>query len=256
MTRHARNESQTGIYHIITRGINQQNVFEYAEDYMRFKEILLSLKKKSGIVLYGYCLMGNHVHLAIRAGTEPIGNSFKRIGVSYAAWYNGKYKRSGPLFQDRFRSEPIDDDVYFLAVLRYIHRNPVKAGICRNPGDYNWSSYSDYIGKGDGLTDIPEVLQMYSKNPESQVKLFIEFTKEENEDTFLDIDNPARPSDEMLRDRVMKICGAKSVGDFQLLPEDEREFALISMRKGGMSIRQIVRMTGVPFGVVRKFSRG
>lgn len=85
--------------------------------------------------------MGNHVHLLLREGKEPLSQIFKRLGVRYVYWYNWKYKRTGHLFQDRFKSEPVEDDTYFLAVLRYIYQNPVKAGLCEKPEEYQWSSY-------------------------------------------------------------------------------------------------------------------
>ena len=88
MTRHSRVESNTGIYHVMLRGINRQNIFEEREDYERFKECLSGIKKKCGIKFFGYCLLSNHIHILIEAGGEPIGTSLKRIGVSYVFWYN------------------------------------------------------------------------------------------------------------------------------------------------------------------------
>jgi REP element-mobilizing transposase RayT len=74
--------------------------------------------------------MGTHVHLLIKEETEALGKIMKRIGVRYVYWYNRKYERSGHLFQDRYKSEPVDDDGYFMTVLRYIHQNPRKSGLC------------------------------------------------------------------------------------------------------------------------------
>jgi REP element-mobilizing transposase RayT len=251
MTRRARIESETGIYHVMLRGINKQNIFEYSEDYERFKSCLFDAKEKSGIKLFGYCLMNNHVHILIGIGPEPIGAVFKRVGVKYAYWYNKKYERQGPLFQDRFKSEPVLDDIHLLSVLRYIHQNPVKAGICSDILDYEWSSYRDYTGEGAGLIDTDTVLGIISKNPADQVRLFKDFTYEESLGVFADIDNVTRPTDESLRERVIEICGAKTPGEFQDMPIDERTLAIRAMRDSGMSIRQIVRLTGLPFGVVR-----
>jgi len=91
--------------------------------------------------------MSNHIHLVLKEGEEDLGTVFKRIGASYVYWYNWKYNRSGHLFQDRFKSEPVEDDTYFLTVLRYIHQNPIKAGITGNISNYPWSSYAEYIGR-------------------------------------------------------------------------------------------------------------
>jgi REP element-mobilizing transposase RayT len=250
MTRQVRVESATGIYHVILRGINRQNIFENPEDYEKLLRCLFDAKNKDGIKLYGYCLMTNHVHIIVGAGTEPISVSFKRIGVSYVSWYNRKYYRQGPLFQDRFKSEPIEDDSYLLLALRCIHQNPVKAGMCKSPEEYRWSSFTDYTGSGDGIADIEEVLAMFSKDPAAQSALFREFNREEEDVKFIDIDD-ACPSDEALKGRMIKICGVKSTGEFRAMNSNEKAHAIRLMRIDGMPMRQIVGLTGVPFGVVR-----
>lgn len=89
--------------------------------------------------------MDNHVHLLMSEGTEEISKIMKRINVSYAYYFNQKYGRIGHLFQDRFKSEGIEDDTYLLAATRYIHNNPVRANIVKHAGEYKWSSYGIYI---------------------------------------------------------------------------------------------------------------
>ena len=89
--------------------------------------------------------MNNHIHLLIKEGQEELGTVFRRIGAKYVYWYNRKYSRRGHLFQDRYKSEVVEDDGYLLTVLRYIHQNPLKAGIVKNIEQYPWSSYQDYI---------------------------------------------------------------------------------------------------------------
>ena len=143
MPRQARRKSESGIYHIILRGINQQQIFEDEEDSRRFLETLSKYKEQCGYEIYAYCLMGNHVHILLKEGKENLTLVLKRIAGSYVYWYNWKYHRSGHLFQDRFKSEPVEDDAYFLTVIRYIHQNPVKAGICRNVDGYKFSSYNE-----------------------------------------------------------------------------------------------------------------
>jgi len=252
MTRQARVESNAGIYHVMLRGINRQNIFEEREDYERFKECLSGVKKKCGIKLFGYCLLSNHIHILTGTDREPIGTSLKRICVSYVFWYNRKYNRQGPLFQDRFKSEPVEDDIYLLSALRYIHQNPVKAGICSRLRDYQWSSYIDYMDGGDGFTDTGDVLNMFSLKNSDQIRLFEKFMNEENDAVFADIGERVYTSDEVIREKIIKVCGARSVGEFQLLSHDERLKAVRALRDEGISIRQIVRMTGEPFGIVRK----
>ena len=117
MPRQARKKSESGIYHIMLRGINKQQIFEDEEDFQKFIQVLKECKAVSEYKLFAYCLMGNHIHMLIKPEKEPLELVFKRIGSRYVYWYNWKYRRTGHLFQDRYKSEPINDDSYFLTVL-------------------------------------------------------------------------------------------------------------------------------------------
>ena len=159
MPRQARKESGTGIYHVMLRGINRQDIFEDAEDYMRMLRCMqLMLEQYDDLgnhlpplcTFYAYCLMSNHVHLLLRVNQEDIGSTIKHLAVMYAMYYNQKYSRSGHVFQDRFKSEPVNDMAYFVTLLRYIHQNPTKAGIVSKVGDYDWSSWKEYTGEVPG----------------------------------------------------------------------------------------------------------
>ena len=130
MPRTARIPSASGCYHVVLRGIGKQILFEEDEDYRRFLHTLERYLRDEKADIYAYCLMENHVHLLLHADSG-LDRLMKRIGTSYAYYFNEKYSRSGHLFQDRFSSEPVEDEAYLLAVVRYIHNNPQKAGICR-----------------------------------------------------------------------------------------------------------------------------
>ena len=107
MPRQARKKSENGIYHIMFRGINKQQIFQENEDYRKFLNVVKECKEISGFKLFAYCLMGNHAHLLLKEGNENLDLIVKRIGSRYVYWYNTKYKRAGHLFQDRYKSEPI-----------------------------------------------------------------------------------------------------------------------------------------------------
>jgi len=149
MPRQARKKSESGIYHVMFRAVNQQQIFEDGEDFERFIQILTDCKAISGYKLFAYCLMGNHIHLLIQEGKELIEQVMKRIATRFVYWYNIKYQRAGHLFQDRFKSEPVEDDAYFATVVRYIHQNPVKAGLCKKISDYPFSSYKAFFDDSD-----------------------------------------------------------------------------------------------------------
>ncbi|WP_236905052.1 transposase [Clostridium formicaceticum] len=127
MPREAREKSETRIYHIIIRGANRQEIFHDDEDRIRFLETFEKYKNNTKMKVHGWCLMGNHAHLLLEEGSEELSVTMKRIGVSYVWYYNWKYKTTGHLFQDRFKSEKVEKDDYLLTVIRYIHQNPFPA---------------------------------------------------------------------------------------------------------------------------------
>ena len=142
------------------RAVNRQQIFFDTEDYCYFSNLLVKYKSISSFKLHAFCLMGNHVHLLIQVQDEPLDQLIKRFENAFVYWYNAKYHRTGHLFQDRFRSEPVEDDVYFLTVLRYILRNPVEAGLCTFPQEYIYGSARDYLMSENGITDTEHTFSM------------------------------------------------------------------------------------------------
>ncbi|MCI5739847.1 MAG: transposase [Ruminococcus sp.] len=247
MPRQARKKSESGMYHIMLRGINQQQIFEDSEDCDKFIQILQECKAVSGFKLFAYCLMGNHIHLLIKPEKEPLEQVFKRIGGRYVYWYNVKYQRVGHLFQDRFKSEPVEDDSYFLTVIRYIHQNPVKAGLCKNIQDYKYSSYQEYISK-PYLVDVNFVYDIVSKEE------FLRYNHEMNADKCLEIaDAPKlRVTDEQAMKIIENISHCKTTAEFQRLDSKSRDAFIETFNENGLSIRQISRLTGISKGLVEK----
>ena len=244
MPRQARKKSESGIYHIMLRGINQQQIFEDEEDSLRFLETLLKYKEQCGYEIYAYCLMGNHVHILLKEGKEDLTLVLKRIAGSYVYWYNWKYHRSGHLFQDRFKSEPVENDIYFLTVIRYIHQNPVKAGVCKNIDGYKFSSYNEYVNRAN-LIDAEFCFGIIDKEQ------FIEFNNRFNDDICLDItDGDYRLTDDEAMKIIWKICKCKSVSDFQKFDKDKRNYYIEKLYQQRLSIRQISRLTGLSRKIV------
>ena len=248
MPRQARKKSESGIYHVMLRGINQQQIFEDSEDYYKFLDILTECKAISEFKLIAYCLMGNHIHLLIKEGPETLEQIFKRICGRFVYWYNIKYQRAGHLFQDRFKSEPVDSEKYFFTVLRYIHQNPVKAGVCKRVENYVYSSYLEYIS-GKNLVDTDYVLEL------TTIEEFVGLHQQNKEDSCLDITDKVirRVTDEQAKYLIKKIAKCDNVADFQNLDIPVRDKYLKKLRDKGISIRQLSRLTGISFNVVRKF---
>lgn len=251
MPRRARKKSKTCIYHVMLRAINRQTIFEDDEDREKFLTVIHDCKKISGYELYAYCLMGNHVHLLIKEGKEELDQVFRRIGARYVYWYNYKYRRTGHLFQDRFKSEPVENDEYFLAVLRYIIQNPVKAGICGRIEEYEWSSIKEYKG-GQGITDTDFALSMFGEEKSISEKQIMNYLKQDEKGSFLEDEDKRALTDAETEKKVNEICGAKGVAVFQGLSVLERDKKIALLKEAGLSIRQIVRLTGISFGIVRK----
>ena len=251
MPRGAREKSESGVYHTMLRGINRQRIFENDRDCERFVEILGEYKQICGYELYAYCLMGNHVHILLKEGAEPLERVFRRIASKYVYWFNVRYDRVGHLFQDRYKSEPVDDDAYFLTVLRYILRNPVEAGLCSRPEQYRFSSCADYMGRA-GVTDTAFALSLLPGEG------FGEFVSAPTGERCLDIgEKPShRLTDDDARLIIEEISGCPSVTAFQALPQGQRDTYLAEILLRGISIRQASRLTGISPGVVRRFTPG
>lgn len=237
----------------MSRGINRQVIFEDEEDYEKMLQIVKDCKEKSGFQLFAYCFMENHIHLLIKVENDGIEKIFKRLGVRYVYWYNFKYGRVGHLFQDRYKSEPIEDDQYFLTVLGYIHQNPVKSGVCKKAEEYKWSSYREYCGE-QGITDVEYALKLFHEDKEEAIKEFIQYSTKENADLCLDIEaaQSSRLSDKEAQEIIKSICRVKNASEVQKFDPEKRNQCLAAMKVRGLSIRQISRLTGISFGVVRK----
>lgn len=240
MPRKAREKSSLCIYHVILRGVNKQIIFEDDGDYQQFISILKYYKKHCNFKLYAYCLMNNHIHLLIEHTDINLEIIMKKVEVKFVRWYNQKYQRVGHLFQDRYKSEPVNDMRYFQTVFRYIHQNPLHAGLEAAPGTYPWSSYHDYAACDSSFIDIHKIFELFSDYRECIDYLHIN-TKEK----CLEYDSSSHLSDadalKIIRERT--VCNSPS--DFQRLELFTRNCYLKELHDAGISIRQLSRLTGI-----------
>ena len=268
MPRTARKTATSGIYHIMLRGINRQDIFTDDTDRQRFLQLLDDLQhdydeKGNEIarpcILYAYCLMSNHVHLLYRQGTEEIDQSMKRLEVSYAQYFNKKYGRTGHFFQDRFKSEPCEDFEYFITLLRYIHQNPIKAGITKNAEDYQWSSWREYIATAPCAptlcnTFVPiKRLQLSGLTLQDLNEMVNETLPDDCGCLEMDESDIAqRLSDEQVRDLLEQICGFRDSAQFQHLPINRQRNIVAQAATHGAAINQLARITGLSYRQVYK----
>lgn len=138
-----------GFYHVTLRGNHRQDIFFSDEDRLRLERYVATALEQVGARVHAYCWMTNHIHLLIQVADTPLGAFMQRIGSRYARAVQACVPTTGHLFQNRYHALLVDVDRYFLALLRYIHLNPVRAGLVSDPEDYRWSSHRAYLGLAD-----------------------------------------------------------------------------------------------------------
>jgi putative transposase len=175
--------SNSSFYHIVNRGVLRQTIFHDKQDAREFVGIIKQYKTREEIEIYHWCLMGNHYHLVLKMRKpERISKLIGGIQQVYAQYYHKRYHTAGRLFGSRFKSQVIEDESYLLVCGRYVERNPVRAGLIKNPWDWSESSALYYVlGKKDAITDknphwadgnAEEYKQWLLKETEQEVELF------------------------------------------------------------------------------------
>lgn len=245
MPRVQRKKSKTGYYHIILRGNEKKEIFLDNEDRWKFLDIISHKKQDNSYSLYSFCLMDNHVHLLIKEDKQDIAKIMQKIAVSYVSFFNQKYKRVGHLFQDRFRSEPVESDSYLLSLIRYIHQNPVKAKMVKSTREYKWSSYNTYLTDNDHFRKIinpDSVLRIFSDNLQNARELYQEFMNTDSKEKYLDI-TEEEVMDENRAKALYRLWleNGKIRNNQPISDETIKEFK----KATGLSCRKIAGITGV-----------
>lgn len=159
MPRQARQLAVGRYYHLYNRGNNHQAIFFERENYGHFLRLFRHYVAARIVQVTAYCLMPNHYHFLIFLRESGLSKAMQRFVLAYTHGMNHRYGRSGTLFQGRFQTKEVDRDEYLLHLTRYIHLNPVKAGLVQCPEDWEFSSYQDYVGLRRGtLPRSAEVL--------------------------------------------------------------------------------------------------
>jgi putative transposase len=151
MARKPRLHDPGGYYHVILRGNGGSPIFFSPEDRVYFYELLKEATSRFGCRVHAFCLMGNHVHLAVQVGQTPLSKIMQNIAFRYTRKINKQEKKIGHLFQGRFKAILVDDQSYLLELVRYIHLNPVRAGLAKKAADWQWSGHNVYIGKAHNV---------------------------------------------------------------------------------------------------------
>ena len=246
MPRAARLKSNTHIYHVIVRGNNRQAIFQDERDYHYYFKCLFGAKNNHSLDFYAYCLMPNHVHLLVYDPADRLSDAMRQISTKYVYYYNHKYGRVGYLFQDRFKSFPVETETYALTLVRYINQNPIRAGLERTLGAYPYNSYADILS-GIGSLVNPNFAKSFFASSEQLFEYF---------STIVPKMTPqgARISDAAASELMAKYCKCKSPSDFAQMDSSEQIRIIQIMLRLQIPASQIVRITGVSKYLVRKAS--
>ncbi len=213
MARQPRIEYQGAFYHVTSRGNMRAEIFFEDADRERFLDILRRTKERYAYSLHAYVLMDNHFHLLIETPLGNLNKLMQNINTSYTVWINKKYRRSGHLFQGRYKAIIVDKDNYILSLGRYIHLNPVKAGIVKHPKEYSWSSYREYIGNRlTSLVDNTDTLLYFSediKRARVEYKNYVENNMEEAKNPFDEVKAEIVLGVEGFIERIKKLISDK-----------------------------------------------
>ena len=149
------------LYHVIVRGNQRRKTFRCDDDYKAYIDRLEKYRAKCHVRIYAYCLMPNHVHLLVETGSTPLAKLMQGLQQSYTQYFNRSYRKVGHLFQGRYKAIICNKEKYLLALLRYIHLNPVRAGLAKRPEGYAHSGHSCYLIDGTAkIIDARPILKL------------------------------------------------------------------------------------------------
>ena len=206
MARPLRIEYPGAFYHVTSRGNERKKIFFAKADFGKFRDYLIEAQVKYDFVLHCYVLMSNHFHLIIEARHANLSQLMHYINGSYTNYINRRRRRSGHLFQGRYKAILVDWDSYLLELTRYLHLNPVRAKMVERPELYEHSSYGCYIGKCRNESVHPDLaLSMLSKNPREAAKRYKDFVE--------------KAIDQALESPLEKVYGGLALGSAKFIKE-------------------------------------
>ena len=180
MARPLRIEFEDGVYHVTARGTERRKIVRDADDCRKWFELFDRSAARRQWQVYAVVLMTNHFHIFLRTPLANLSAGMHDVCSGYATCFNRRHRRAGPLFQGRFKSIVVERDAHLLELSRYVHLNPVKAGLTKRLAAYQWSSYKWYVepAKAPPWLAWQEVLSQYGEDIESAVASYVGFLKD------------------------------------------------------------------------------
>ena len=261
-------------YHVMARGIRGSNIFQDDEDRAKYLSFLTEYLARSGCTCHAWTLMSNHYHLLIQTGEQSLAELMRPLNSRYAQYHARKHQLRGYLFQDRYKSVATQDQRYVREIVRYIHGNPLRAGICKNLGElanYPWSSHAAFLGRKDcefvdswvvlrgfgrTKTEAREAYQEFMADglgqPDEELIKLIRMTNQGKADTHNPgcwvIGDPELVKAALALDKTNRVRLARYRAEGVTLSELGREFA----RKSGIREQDLLRRSrGTRFSSLR-----
>ncbi len=180
MARPWRIQYEGAIYHIMSRGVGRDEIFQTNDDYSKFLGYLESAREKFHLDIFAFVLMSNHYHILLRTNEANLSRAMQWIQTSYSVYFNRNHNRIGHLFQGRYKSILVENESYWNILSLYIHLNPIRAGMVKKLSEYKWSSYHDYVNakKRNTWVNSEEVLKGICRNKQESKKEYRKLIRE------------------------------------------------------------------------------
>lgn len=270
MARKARIIVPGAFHHVMARGIEGRDLFKDEEDRRQFIKLLKEGLVQGGHRLYAWALLSNHYHLLIRVSDQSFSEMMRRLNSRYAHYYSRKYQRRGYLFQDRYKSIVTQDQKYVEEIIRYIHLNPIRSGLCKDLKElksYPWSGHRAIMGSVavEDRKTIREVLRRFGKNDEDARGAYVRFLEEglsQKEDGGSIVDTLRKNN---LGAEDMQSSGSWVIGDQEfvktvLTQDKQRKLRLARYSAEQVTLDDVAKKVGTALGVsieqLRSRSRG
>lgn len=247
MARKPRLYGESGFYHVILRGNNRQNLFNEDQDRLFFIKRIKKYSEELGIEVHAYCLINNHVHILIGNANKGMSLFVQKLANSYVFYFNRKYDRCGHLFQGRFKSEVILDDAQFKTVYRYILQNCEKAKLGK-VDQYRWNSF--WVIRKCSMKGFVD--SEYARNLFGSRQALLDFVLQPENAKCMEYENKIVLSDDRAISLIKKIFRISSPYKLERLSMDDQVVKCGIMKKRGLSINQISRITGISRRIIRQ----
>ena len=195
------------LYHVIVRGNQRRQTFRCDEDYKAYLDRLEKYRAKFQVRIYAYCLMPNHVHVLLETGPMPLGKFMQGLQQSYTQYFNRRYRKVGHLFQGRYQAIICNKDKYLLALIRYIHLNPVRAGLAKRPEGYAHSGHRSYLIHGTAkIIESKPILKLLGGNRRYE-RFVLDGMSEEHNEAYYDVEDQRFLGDETFGEEISREVG-------------------------------------------------